>query len=102
MTPEILGFAALKHAPSSILVLSGSTKQIVFCNYAMEKLFNSVQVHAEKDNNQPKPSITADSVKGRRLAEMGIGLLQEGSAVFIEFGWTRLYQISCFTDSRAG
>ncbi|EPS40794.1 hypothetical protein H072_5334 [Dactylellina haptotyla CBS 200.50] len=92
MTPDILGFAALQHSPSPALILSGSTKQIQFCNYAMERLFHAVRVQSEKQSDpfSRTPPLTSDMVKGYSLSEMGVGLMQEGSAIFIEFDWNRL------------
>ncbi|KAF3926429.1 hypothetical protein AA313_de0205756 [Arthrobotrys entomopaga] len=92
MTPDILGSAALQHSPSPTLVLSGDTKQIVFCNLAMERLFHIVRVHTEKESDPfaQTPPVTSDMVKGHSLSDMGIGLIQEGSAMFVEFDWNRL------------
>ncbi|KAK6537997.1 hypothetical protein TWF694_010890 [Orbilia ellipsospora] len=92
MTPDILGFAALQHSPSPTLILSGDSKQILFCNFAMERLFHIVRMHTEKESDlfAQTPPVTSDMVKGHSLSDMGIGLIQEGTAMFVEFGWTRL------------
>ncbi|KAK6363015.1 hypothetical protein TWF730_000464 [Orbilia blumenaviensis] len=92
VTLDSLCYAALQHSPSPALILSGNTKQIEFCNYSMERLFHSVRTHSEKESDpfSRVPLVTSDMAKGCSLSDMGIGLIQEGSAVFIEFGWTRL------------
>ncbi|KAK6357341.1 hypothetical protein TWF718_001654 [Orbilia javanica] len=92
VAPDSLYYTALQHSPSPALVLSGDTKQIEFCNYSMERLFHAVRTHSEKESDlfSQVPLVTSDMVKGYSLSEMGVGLLHEGSAVFIEFSWTRL------------
>ncbi|KAK6509249.1 hypothetical protein TWF481_004007 [Arthrobotrys musiformis] len=92
VTPDSLYYAALQHSPSPVLIVSGSTKQIEFCNYSMERLFHAVRTHSEKESDlfSQVPLVTSDMVKGYSLSDMGIGLIHEGSAVFIEFSWTRL------------
>ncbi|EWC44585.1 hypothetical protein DRE_06666 [Drechslerella stenobrocha 248] len=58
----------------------------------MEDLFDKVGMQSEKEQDlfARPPPITSEIVGGHTLSDMGIGLIQEGSAVFIEFGWTRL------------
>ncbi|KAK6536243.1 hypothetical protein TWF281_000486 [Arthrobotrys megalospora] len=92
VTPDFLCYAALQHSPSPALIISGNTKQIEFCNYSMERLFHDVRTQSEKESDpfSQAPPVTSDMIKGYNLSEMGVGLIQEGSAVFIEFGWTRL------------
>ncbi|KAJ6259833.1 Hybrid signal transduction histidine kinase J [Drechslerella dactyloides] len=92
VTPAALGFAALRHTLNACLVLSGASKQILFCNHAMEKLFHTVRMQSDKESDpfSRPPPVTSDVAKGHSLSDMGIGLIQEGSAVFVEFGWTRL------------
>lgn len=91
VTPDMLGFAALQHSPSPITILSWDPKKIVFCNYAMERLFHRVRVSTSKETDPfaRHPPITSENIKGRTLSDMGVGLVQEGSAVFLDLGWTR-------------
>ncbi|KAF3157116.1 hypothetical protein TWF569_004021 [Orbilia oligospora] len=92
VTLDSLYYAALQHSPSPALILSGGTKQIEFCNYSMERLFHAVRTNSDKESNpfSQVPLVTSDMAKGYSLSEMGVGLIHEGSAVFVEFSWTRL------------
>ncbi|KAK6344195.1 hypothetical protein TWF696_007836 [Orbilia brochopaga] len=92
VTPESLGSAALRHSPNPALVLSAASKQILFCNHAVERLFHRVRTQSDKESDlfARSPPLTSDTARGHSLPDVGIGLIQEGAAVFVEFGWNRL------------
>jgi hypothetical protein len=84
--PEI-AFAALRHLPTPLLVLS-DLKTVVFANRAMEQIlgFDTNGVNNSVSANECDAETTAtDFVQGKSLTQLGIQIVQEEQQRWV--GW---------------
>jgi len=89
-----LAFAALQYLPMPVLVLS-SAHTVVLANEAMGRLFGidiaAAEEDAEDDGDELSKQDThevrsaTDILYGTTLAQLGVDLLQNGSAVFVSW-----------------
>ncbi|KAK6416627.1 hypothetical protein LTR81_009850 [Elasticomyces elasticus] len=103
-----LAFTALQYLPMPVLVLS-SQKTIVLANEAVGRLFgieaNAAPTETEDDGNElsrlesSEVRSATDVLYGTTLAELGIDLLQNGSAVFM--AWETFLETIIDDASRA-
>ncbi|KAK5116305.1 hypothetical protein LTR85_009277 [Meristemomyces frigidus] len=86
-----IAFSALQYLPMPVLVLS-SEKEVVMANEAMGRLFG-IDVFADSDDTESGDMLTrldsinvrsaCDILYGTTLAQLGVDLLSNGSAVFV-------------------